>query len=229
MSLLLYELYFQYRTIKNTQFQVWILNPLIISIKYKQKETVNGKAVPLHAMEALGGERRYRSYSFSTSALDRGEWSASRPGRAFIPGEMTPGTHCTGGWVGPRAGLDTEARGKTLCPRRESNPDRPVVQPVVRHYTAWATRLLKRDNTNTKTSIVGIVWSHVCIFRFLFRKSHQMSSRKSWNLAATFSQKIRNTNFLYEPLSNSEGPVLKPTITQNSPKTLPCSWKHIPT
>jgi hypothetical protein len=38
--------------------------------------------------------------------------------------------------VGPRAGLDKEARGKILCPRRGSNPDRPVVQPVVRHYTA---------------------------------------------------------------------------------------------
>jgi hypothetical protein len=39
--------------------------------------------------------------------------------------------------VGPRAGLDTEDRGKILCPRRGSNPDRPVVQPVARHYTAW--------------------------------------------------------------------------------------------
>jgi hypothetical protein len=27
---------------------------------------------------------------------------------------------------------------KILCPSRGSNPDRPVVQPVVRHYTAWA-------------------------------------------------------------------------------------------
>jgi hypothetical protein len=35
--------------------------------------------------------------------------------------------------VGPRAGLDTEARGKILCPSRGSNPDRAVVQPVVRH------------------------------------------------------------------------------------------------
>jgi hypothetical protein len=48
------------------------------------------KAVPLHAMEALGGERRYSSYSFSTSALDGGEWSVSRPGRAFTSGERTP-------------------------------------------------------------------------------------------------------------------------------------------
>jgi hypothetical protein len=89
-------------------------------------------------MEARGGERRYSSYSFTTSALDGGEWSASRPGRAFTPGGRTPGTQCAGGWVGPRAGLDTEAIGKILCPYRGSNPDRPVVQPVVRHYTAWA-------------------------------------------------------------------------------------------
>jgi hypothetical protein len=40
--------------------------------------------------------------------------------------------------VGPRAGLDTEDTGKILCPCRGSNPDRPVVQPVVRHYTASA-------------------------------------------------------------------------------------------
>jgi hypothetical protein len=53
------------------------------------------------------GERRYSSYSFTISALDGGEWSASRPGRAFTPRERTRGTHCTGGWVGPRAGLDT--------------------------------------------------------------------------------------------------------------------------
>jgi len=41
-------------------------------------------------------ERRYSSYSFSTSALEGGKWSASRPGRA-----LPPGTHCTVGWVGP--------------------------------------------------------------------------------------------------------------------------------
>jgi hypothetical protein len=54
---------------------------------------------------------------------------------ALYPVERTPGTHCTGGWVGPRAGLDAEARGKILCPCRGSNLDRPVVQSVARHYT----------------------------------------------------------------------------------------------
>jgi hypothetical protein len=41
-----------------------------------------------------------------TSALDGGEWSASRPAR-FIPREREPGTHWIGGWVGPIPVLDT--------------------------------------------------------------------------------------------------------------------------
>jgi hypothetical protein len=88
-------------------------------------------------MEALGGERTYSSYSFTTSALDGSEWLASRPGRAFTPGERTPGTHCTGGWVWTQRLEKTSFR-----PCRGSNPDRPVVQPVVRHYTAWANYTL---------------------------------------------------------------------------------------
>jgi hypothetical protein len=31
---------------------------------------IKAKAVPLHAMKALGGERRYSSYSFSISVLN---------------------------------------------------------------------------------------------------------------------------------------------------------------
>jgi hypothetical protein len=43
--------------------------------------------------------------SFLTSALDRGEWSASQTTR-ITPGERAPGTHWMGGWVDPTAGLD---------------------------------------------------------------------------------------------------------------------------
>jgi hypothetical protein len=43
--------------------------------------------------------------------------------------------------VGTRAGLETEARRKILCPCRGSNPDRPVVQPVVRTILPELARL----------------------------------------------------------------------------------------
>jgi len=45
---------------------------------------------------------------------------------ALYPRERTPGTHWIGGWVGLRAGLDTEAREKILCLFRESNAGRSV-------------------------------------------------------------------------------------------------------
>jgi hypothetical protein len=69
---------------------------------------------------------------------------------ALYPRGRDPGTHCTGGWVGPRAGLDTEDRGKFLCPCRGSNPDRLVVQPVARHYTAWHNPAQSRWGRNLK-------------------------------------------------------------------------------
>jgi hypothetical protein len=67
------------------------------------------KVVLLPPCRRQGGEEY--SCSFLTPALYGDEWSASRLGRA-LPRERTSGTQCTGGWVGPRAGLDTEVRGK---------------------------------------------------------------------------------------------------------------------
>jgi hypothetical protein len=49
---------------------------------------------------------------------------------ALYPRGKSPRTHCTGDWVGPRAGLDTEVTGKILCLCRGSNPGRPVRLPV---------------------------------------------------------------------------------------------------
>jgi hypothetical protein len=51
----------------------------------------------------------------------------------FSPGER-PGTHCTDGWVGPRAGLD----GQKISLPLEFDPW--TAQTVVSRYTDWATR-----------------------------------------------------------------------------------------
>jgi hypothetical protein len=80
------------------------------------------------------GEWRYSSTHPLTSALDGGEWSASRPGR-FTSRERAPDTHWVGGWVGPGAVLDAVVKRKILSPLRESNPRTAIVQPVSQHYT----------------------------------------------------------------------------------------------
>jgi hypothetical protein len=56
----------------------------------------------------------YKSTIFLTSALVRGVWSASHPGR-FTLGETTRGTHWIGGWVDPGAGPDDVEKRKFLA------------------------------------------------------------------------------------------------------------------
>jgi hypothetical protein len=57
------------------------------------------------------------------------------------------------GWVGP---LDAGTRRKILCPCRGSNLNRPIVQPVVRHYTAWATADIVKQCNLCNHSLSGI-------------------------------------------------------------------------
>jgi hypothetical protein len=93
------------------------------------------KSSPTRRHEGAWGERRYSSYSFSTSALDGGEWSASRPGRALAPGKGHPVSIVQeAGWAPePVWTQRLEEKSFRLC--RGSNLDRLVVQLVARHYT----------------------------------------------------------------------------------------------
>jgi hypothetical protein len=73
---------------------------------------------------------------FLISALVGAMWSASRPG-SFTTRERAPGTHCIGGWVDPRAGLDdVEERKFLILLGLELDPS--VVQPVASRYTDCA-------------------------------------------------------------------------------------------
>jgi hypothetical protein len=49
--------------------------------------SIKGKLFPLRSIQAHLGDRRYSSCSFLTSALEGGEWSASRPGLPLPPGK----------------------------------------------------------------------------------------------------------------------------------------------
>ena len=62
-----------------------------------------GKFHPWTGHEGPEGEQMYNSTLPSTSALDGG---GQRHAPAALPPREGPGTHCTGGWVGPTAGLD---------------------------------------------------------------------------------------------------------------------------
>jgi hypothetical protein len=84
-------------------------------------------------MEALGGERRYSFYSFSTSALDGGEWSASRPGRAFTPGKGPPVPIVQEGVWAPEPVWTQRLEEKPFAPAGDRTP---IARSVVRHYTA---------------------------------------------------------------------------------------------
>jgi hypothetical protein len=58
---------------------------------------------------------------FLTLVLNEGEWSDSHSCR-LTPGETTPCTNFTGGWVGPKAGLDVMEKRKLLIPIGNRTP-----------------------------------------------------------------------------------------------------------
>jgi hypothetical protein len=73
---------------------------------------LNCKAVPQHTYGGAGG-RGGTAPTHSRPRHYMGESCQHHARPRFIPGVRIPGIHWTGGWVGPRAGLDTEARGQT--------------------------------------------------------------------------------------------------------------------
>jgi hypothetical protein len=79
------------------------------------------------------GEWMFSStYSFTPALEVSGQLHSPA---ALPPRERAPDTQWIGGWVGPRAVLDTVVKRKIPSPRWESNPRTPIVQPVAQRYT----------------------------------------------------------------------------------------------
>jgi hypothetical protein len=82
-----------------------------------------------------------------TSALEGGEWSTSGPGRLY-PRDR-PGTHCTGGWLGHRTGLDRCGKSR---PTGIRSPDLPArSEPLYRLSYPGSSHVLK-DRIKWKVS-----------------------------------------------------------------------------
>jgi hypothetical protein len=125
--------------------------PQIVNVMVKVKVNLSlcFNWAPRH--EGVLEEWRYSSTHTLTSAVDGGDWSASRPGR-FTPRERAPIIHWIGGWVGLRAALGAVVKRKIPSARWESNPRTPIVQPVAQRYTDWAITALPQMVVNFLTS-----------------------------------------------------------------------------
>jgi hypothetical protein len=95
---------------------------------------IAAKAVPLHATKTLGG-RGSTDPTQIDLCTNRGEWSASRPGRAWAPGKGPPVPIVQEAGWSPESTLTQRLEEKSFRLCRGSNLDSPVVQAVARHYS----------------------------------------------------------------------------------------------
>jgi hypothetical protein len=109
---------------------------------YSQQHVSNKRKAVSLSHSRRQGERKYSSYSYLIWALDGGDLSASRPGRAAPrKGPPVPIAQETG-WA-PEPVWTQRLEEKSFCLCRGSNLDRPVVQSIGKHYAHWATRLFR--------------------------------------------------------------------------------------
>jgi hypothetical protein len=83
-----------------------------------------------------------------------GKWSVSPPGR-FIPRERAPGTHCIGGWLGPRASLDTVVKRKFPAAAGTRTPDHSARSPPLYHWDISAP-VIWQERYQKAVWIVGL-------------------------------------------------------------------------
>jgi hypothetical protein len=123
-------------------------------------------------MKAFEGRRGIAS-THSQPRHEMGWVVSVTPRPRFRPGERTPGTHCTEGWVGPRAGLDAQARGKIISPlpgiepRSPGRPARSLTElpgsPTLITSTLALQTLVKVD-MNTTAADICITWHFLLTF-----------------------------------------------------------------
>jgi hypothetical protein len=115
---------------------------------------------------------------------------------ALYPQRKDPGTRWLGGWVGPRAGLDAEARGKILC--LCCNPT-PVVQSIIRLYTDGATLAL--NDPHTKQFLLKIHIIKFVIKQWGFHQAPVICFILSRSILPNYTRMFSYTMDLYPSVS----------------------------
>ena len=147
----------------------------------------------VQAVRPIGGVEVYL-YSFLTTTLEGVRDQRHAP-TALYPRERH-GTHCTGGWVGPRAGMDK-------CGKFHPPPgfEPWTAQPVESRYTDWAipahilTYALLKYQRNFRLNSVRT--SFVCVIGQNVRSKRMLSLRLCVSLCL-MSEKTRQFLKLYE-------------------------------
>jgi len=89
---------------------------------YKKVKCTLVQALRLCTDRTVRTGSRNRTLLFLDHGTRRGEGSASRP--ATLYHQERPGTHCEGGWLGPRAGLDRCGKSRLTGIRSSDRPGR---------------------------------------------------------------------------------------------------------
>ena len=125
------------RMILNSTAQVFFYVKWL-SLKMAKKVKVKVKCTLVQALRLCTGRTahwgsRGIALLFHDHGTRKGVWGQRQALAALYPRERH-GTHCTGGWMGRRAGLKRCGKSR---PHRNSIPR--TVQPVASRYTDWVT------------------------------------------------------------------------------------------
>jgi hypothetical protein len=129
----------------------------------------------------------------------------------LYPRGKDPGSHWIGCWVGLRAGLVIEARGKTLCLCWGSNPGRPVCsQPLYYWATPAPIVLIRRYIIFAFTGNVPAMHYAVC---------HSLNANDSVNCVQPISLGLIRSDIMLESecLENTCSTTVGPY----------CCWKQV--
>jgi hypothetical protein len=105
------------------------------------------------------GERKYSAYLFLTLAVPEVTSQHHKP-FALYPQGKDPISHCIGGWVGLRAGLDSETRGKNSLPL----PGMELSRPVCSQTLYWLSYLSCHQTLHAVKNLTVLKFCDVFIF-----------------------------------------------------------------